>query len=110
MTEIPYDIYESDQEIVVIIPLWWVKTDSINVFLEKNILKIIWKREKPKLKENFIPQKEDCYWWEFSTEIQLPLTVFFDKIKPQFTKENILIVVIPKYSIPDKKKLDITYL
>ncbi len=109
MPKIPYDIYESDQEIVVVVPLWWVKPETLNVYLEKNILKIEWIRQKPSLKENLVPQKEDCYWWDFSAEIHLPLTVYFDKIQPHLTKENILIVTVPKYSLPKKMKLDIQY-
>jgi len=110
MPNIPYDIYESDQEIVVVVPLWGVKPESIDVYLEKNVLKINWTRTKPALKENLVPQKEDCYWGDFTAEIQLPLTVYFDKIQPQLTKENILLVTVPKYSLPEKMKLDVKYL
>jgi len=106
-TNIPYDVYESDNEIVVVLPLWGVNKESLNILLNKNILKIKWKREKPKLKDNLVPQKEDCYWWEFNTEIQLPLTVYFDKIKVVLTKENILIITIPKYQLPEDIKLTI---
>ena len=38
MTSIPYDVYESDAEIVVVVPLWGVSQDSLNIFLDKNIL------------------------------------------------------------------------
>lgn len=110
MTKIPYDIYESDEEIVVVLPLWWVKPESINVVLEKSTLKITWIRQKPNLKENLVPQKEDCYWWEFLAQIQLPLTVYFDKIQAQLTKENILLVTVPKYKLPENMKLEIKYL
>jgi len=110
MPNIPYDIYESDQEIVVVVPLWGVKPESIDVYLEKNVLKINGTRTKPALKENLVPQKEDCYWGDFTAEIQLPLTVYFDQIQPQLTKENILLVTVPKYSLPEKMKLDVKYL
>ena len=78
--------------------------------MEKNILKIQWTRTKPQLEENLVPQKEDCYWWNFTAEIHLPLTVYFDKIQPQLTKENILIVTVPKYALPEKMKLEVQYL
>ena len=110
MTQIPYDIYESDDEIVVVLPLWWVSADSISILLDKNILKVSWLRKKPDLKENLVPQKEDCYWWEFSMDIQLPLTVYFDKINPILTKENILLVTVPKYKLPEQIRLEVKQL
>ena len=109
-TTIPYDIYESESEIVVIMPLWGVKKESIDVSLEKNILNITGKRIKPSLKDNLVSQKEDCYWWEFQAQIQLPLTIYFDKIKVNLTKENILFITVPKYTIPDDLKLKVEIL
>ncbi len=106
-TTIPYDIYESESEIVVIMPLWGVRQESIDVSLEKNILHIAWKRVKPELKDNLVAQKEDCYWWDFQAQIQLPLTIYFDKIKVNLTQENILLITVPKYTIPDDLKLKV---
>ena len=109
-TSIPYDIYESENEIVVILPLWWVNKNSIDIKLNKNILSVNGTRQKPELKDDLIPQKEDCYWGAFATEIELPLTVFFDKIKAVLTKENILIITIPKYKLPQDVKLSVEVL
>ncbi len=107
MTSIPYDIFESDTEILVLLPLWWVKQESIDVKLNKNVLTIIWNRKRPELKDDLVPQKEEAYWWEFKVEIQLPLTVYFEQIKAQLTKENILLIIIPKYKLPQDIKLQI---
>ena len=107
MTSIPYDVYESDVEIVVVVPLWGVSQDSLNIFLDKNVLKISWLRKKPQLKENLVPQKEDCYWWDFELQVQLPLTVKFEEIQPILTNENILLVTVPKYKLPDQMKLEV---
>lgn len=106
-TTIPYDVYESDLEIVVILPLGGVNKESISVSLDKNILLVSGVRKRPELKDDLVAQKQDCYWWEFTAEIQLPLTVYFDKIKPVLTKENILIVTIPKYKLPENLKLEV---
>jgi len=106
-TTIPYDIYESENEIVVIMPLWGVKKESIDVSLEKNILHIVWKRIKPELKDNLVAQKEDCYRGDFQAQIQLPLTIYFDKIKVSLTQENILLITVPKYNIPNDLKLKV---
>jgi len=110
MINIPYDIYESDMEIVVIMPLWWVKKESLNIKLDKNNLSISWVREKPELKDNLIAEKEDCFWWEFKDDIQLPLTVYFDKIQVKLSWENILQIIVPKYKLPEDMKLQVEFI
>jgi len=109
-TKIPHDIYESENEIVVILPLWWVKKESLDVKLEENLLIVEGKREKPELKDNLVLQKEECYWGEFKISIALPMTVYFDRIKPVLTKENILVINIPKYVLPKDIKLSVEVL
>ena len=107
MTSIPYDIFESDIEIVVLLPLWWVNQESLDIKLNKNLLTVIWNRKRPELKDDLVAQKEEAYWWEFKVEIQLPLTVYFEKIKAQLAKENILIITVPKYKLPQDIKLQV---
>ena len=80
MPEIPYDLYDSPQEILIIIPLGWVKKDSLRLNIQDYRLFIEWERTFPSLKENLVPVKEDCYWWGISLAIDLPSQVYFDQI------------------------------
>ncbi|UFX82815.1 Hsp20/alpha crystallin family protein [Candidatus Absconditicoccus praedator] len=105
--DIPMDVYDSDQELVVIIPLGGVLKDSIEIYLEKTTLNIKANRKQPDLKETLQPVQQDCYWGEFSKSIQLPQNVYFDKIYTQLTKENILIITVPKVIIPEKVKIEV---
>lgn len=105
--DIPIDIYDSDQEIVILIPLWWVNKDSIEVFLEKTSLVIRWERTIPNLKEIMSPIQQECFRWSFGKTIQLPQNIYFDKIQSTLTKENILLIIVPKIMIPEKIKLDV---
>ena len=57
---IPYDIYESPQELVIFLPFWWVKKESINLSIRDYKLVISWVRLKPEIKESLIPLKESC--------------------------------------------------
>ncbi len=105
---IPTDIYESPREIVILIPLWWVDKQSIELFCEDYKLQIKWIRLKPALKEDFVLQQDECYWGEFQQEVQLPPYVYFDRIHSLVTIDNILIVTIPKSLQPGGKlKLDV---
>lgn len=103
--EIPFDIYESPEEIVIVIPLWWVSKNNIEIFLEKNKLIIQWERKAPNLKETLKLTKWECFWGKFTKIIELPLNIYFDKIHSKLTEDNILIIIIPKIIIPEKIKI-----
>ncbi len=106
---IPYDIYESPQELVIILPLGWVDKSSLKLAIKDYRLVITWKRNKPKVKDNFIPLREDCYRGEISQVIDLPPQVYFDKIHSKLTPENILHIIVPKALIPEKISLEVEY-
>ncbi len=108
--EIPMDVFESTQELVIIIPLGWVRRESISIFLERTTLSISWNREMPKVKESLQTIQQECFWWYFEKKIDLPTNVYFDKIQTELTKENILIVTVPKIIIPEKVKLEVRHL
>lgn len=107
--EIPMDVYESKEEILVMMPLWGVDKSSIEVILENTSIKVKWKRNQPKIKDNMVIAKQECYWWDFGKTINLPQNVYFEKIHTKLTSDNILLIVVPKVIIPDKVKLDIQF-
>lgn len=104
---IPYDIYESPKEMVVILPLAGVLKSNISITLSQYELNITWKRTKPNLKSDLTNVKEDCYWWEFVQTILLPQWVFFEKIHSHFGWDNILTITIPKLQIPESIQISI---
>lgn len=106
---IPYDVYESPQELVILLPLWWVRKESIKLSIKDYRLVIVWERIKPKVKDNLIPLKEECYRWLIDQTIDLPPQVYFDKIHSKLTPDNTLQVIIPKALIPEKISLEVEY-
>lgn len=54
---VPYDMYESEQEIVIIMPLWWVNKDSLNLKIEDYKLLIQWKKGINRVKRFFNSNK-----------------------------------------------------
>ena len=103
--DIPYDIYESPTEVVIVMPLWWVKKESIELKVEDYRLVIHWVREKLELREDFVPLKEECYRWDINLVIDLPPQSYFDRIHSKLTSDSILQVVIPKAIVPDHNDL-----
>jgi len=107
MPEIPFDVYESPQEIVIILPLGGVKKSSIDLKIEEYRVVVRGERIAPKLKSGFSPLKEVCYRWKIEKKIDLPPQVYFDKIHSQLTPENVLHIIVPKSNIPEKIELEI---
>lgn len=106
---IPYDIYESPQEIVIILPLGGVKKESLKINIKDYRLVITGERIKPKVKDHLIPLKEECYRWPIDQVIDLPPQVYFDKIHSKLTPDNILQIIVPKALIPEKITLEVEY-
>ncbi len=105
--KIPYDIYESPNEMVIVMPLWWVKKETIDLSIDDYRLVIKWIREKIILKDDCLPLKEDCYWWEIEQVLDLPPQTYFDKIHSKLSAENILQIIVPKAMVPEKIKLEV---
>lgn len=109
MPRIPYDIYESPQEIVILLPLWGVKKETLKLSIKDYRLVITWERIKPKVKDNLISLKEECYRWNIEQVIDLPPQVYFDKIHSKLTPDNTLQIIVPKALIPEKISLEVEY-
>lgn len=108
--EIPIDMYESKEEIVIIIPLWWVLRSSIKVQYADNRLSIFGSRKQPKLKEWLVSIEDNCYWGDFARDVVLPPNIYHEKVHVQLRPENTMIVIVPKMLIPEKIDFKIEYL
>jgi HSP20 family molecular chaperone IbpA len=109
MPIIPYDIYESPQELVLFLPLGGVRKESIHLSIKNYRLVIAWERIQPMIKETLLPLKESCYRGPIHQEIDLPPQVYFDKIHSKLSPDNILQVIIPKALIPERIELEVEY-
>ncbi len=107
MVDVPVDMYASSSEIVIVIPVWWTNKESLSITLDKKSLIIRWERVAPVFKETIVPLQEMCFWWIFEKRVELPDSVYFDKIHSELTPENILIVTVPKIMRPDEIPVNI---
>lgn len=104
---IPYDIYESPSEMVIIMPLGGVKKESVDISIDDYRLVIRWTRKKIELKDDCVPLKEECYRWDIEQKLDLPPQAYFDKIHSKLTWDNILQIIVPKSIVPEKIKLEV---
>ena len=104
---IPYDMYESSQELLIIIPLGGVKKESLSLKIEDYKLLIEAERSNPEVKENLVSIREECYRGKLHQIIDLPAQIYFEKIHSKLTPENTLQIIIPKALVPEKIVVEI---
>ena len=104
---IPYDMYESSQELLIIMPLGGVKKESLSLKIEDYKLLIEGERSNPEVKENLVSIREECYWGKLDQIIDLPAQIYFEKIHSKLTPENTLQIIIPKALVPEKIVVEI---
>ena len=104
---IPYDMYESSQELLIIMPLGGVKKESLSLKIEDYKLLIEGERSNPEVKENLVSIREECYWGKLHQIIDLPAQIYFEKIHSKLTPEKTLQIIIPKALVPEKIVVEI---
>ena len=104
---IPYDMYESSQELLIIMPLGGVKKESLSLKIEDYKLLIEGERSNPEVKENLVSIREECYWGKLHQIIDLPAQIYFEKVHSKLTPENTLQIIIPKALVPEKIVVEI---
>ena len=104
---IPYDMYESSQELLIIMPHGGVKKESLSLKIEDYKLLIEGERSNPEVKENLVSIREECYWGKLHQIIDLPAQIYFEKIHSKLTPENTLQIIIPKALVPEKIVVEI---
>ncbi len=104
---IPVDIFESSQELVLMVPLWWVEKETLQLSIDNFKLIISWVRRKPLIRNDFALLQSECYWWPITQSIDLPTNIVYDQIHSTLSKENILHITLPKYGIPSEVSITI---
>ncbi len=105
--QIALDILENDEHMTIIAPIAWVEMSEIDLYLNKNVLTLRGKREKPIIYESDVKvRNSECFWWKFVRNIILPENLNFKKIRAVM-ENNLLMVSIPKQLLSAKNiKID----
>lgn len=100
--QVALDIIEKWDAIVIVAPIAWVDLDDIDLSVNKSVLTVSWKRNKP---ENYyewnIIRNSECFWGSFVRNVILPENMDFDNIKAVM-ENNLLIINIPKLNFDSK--------
>ena len=100
------DVYQTENEIVIVAPIAGVKADDIDISLSGDMITIKGKREMDP-KENEVDYLyQECFWGSFSRTIILPCEIDPEKVKATF-KEGVLRIYLPKLQKEKVKKIKI---
>lgn len=93
--QLALDIYQTDDEIVILSAIAGVSEDDLNISVTDEVLTIKGKRHlENKVNEQDYLTKE-CFWGDFSRSIVLPASADSSKIAASF-KNGILKITIPR--------------
>lgn len=100
------DVYQTDDEIVIVAPVAGVSPDEIDISLSGDMITIKGKREMNP-KENEVDYLyQECFWGSFSRTIILPSEIDPEKVRA-ILKEGILKIHLPKIKKEKVKKIKI---
>jgi HSP20 family protein len=103
--ELAVDMYQTDEELVILSAIAGVKPEDLSLYLEGDVLFIEGERKKPtEEKGDYFLQ--ECYWGKFSRKIVLPVEINPEKISATF-KDGILTIRLQKISKERRKKISI---
>lgn len=93
--ELPVDVIETHDSLVVIAPVPGVDPEHIDIRLDGDVLTIrgTRQRELQKTAEHFY--SEECFWGNFSRSVILPVEVKAEEAHAQF-KNGLLTFIVPK--------------
>jgi HSP20 family protein len=99
------DVYQTEKDLVVSSAIAGVSPEELDIKIEKDILTIRGRREKPSNEQGdyFI---RECFWGTFSKEIILPVEVDSGRVSAEM-KNGVLIIRMPKILRENKKKIEI---
>ena len=101
--ELAVDMYQTDEELVILSAIAGVKAEDLNLYLEGDVIFIEGERKKP-VEERGDYFLQECYWGKFSRKIVLPVEINPEKISATF-KDGILTIRIQKISKERKRKI-----
>lgn len=100
------DMYEKDNSYYIIAPAAGVQPDDIEIELNDEYILIKGKRQQDTLNANKNYVLQECYWGNFSRQIEFPSSVDSEKAAATF-KDGMLTICIPKVRSAQTKTLKI---
>ncbi len=103
--QLSIDVYQTKDELVIQSAIAGIKSESLDIALEGDVITIKGSRKKP-IEEEADYFTQECHWGKFSREIILPVETDPNLAKASM-KEGILTIRIPKIFREKKRKISV---
>lgn len=103
--QLTIDVYQTENDLVIQSAIAGIKPENLDISIEKDIIIIKGKREKP-LEENGDYFTQECFFGPFSREIIMPAEVDSARATAEM-KNGILTIRIPKVLKEKKRKITV---
>lgn len=100
--ELQVDVYNFKDSIVLVAQVAGIDRSTISLSLKDDVLYIRGKVVSPFENEEEYLHTGECQWGFFSRPVILPQDVQLQNITAKVTKENVLMVTVPKIKEPDE--------
>lgn len=75
--------------------------ESVEIKLLGTTLTVVGQRICPVSREKYMMIHDQCFRGSFEKKVELPESVYFDKIYSELSSDNVLTIVVPKVIIPE---------
>ncbi|MDY6820558.1 MAG: Hsp20/alpha crystallin family protein [Deferribacterota bacterium] len=102
----PVDIYENDEEVVIMLEIPGVEKDEIDIFIDENMLKIEGVKNPPYDNKKEDIYRLECPYGKFKRVFNIGVRVDKNKVNASYN-DGVLKIVLPKDDTSKQKKIDI---
>jgi len=91
--EVPVDMYQTKDCVILEIPMAGVKANDVEIYTEGDQIVIEGQRKLPEEERDYLI--EECFWGRFSRIVRIPVEVDFEEIEASL-RDGLLTIKIPK--------------
>ncbi|MEW6231438.1 MAG: Hsp20/alpha crystallin family protein [Chloroflexota bacterium] len=91
----PTDVYETDEELVVMLDLAAVSQDDLEIAIEDNVLHVRGRRQEPFPSNKISVYRMEIPYGDFEAHIHLPVRIARDEVQASY-ENGLLAIRMPK--------------
>ena len=105
--ELAIDVYETETNVFVVVPLAGVKSADLDVVINENVIHITWERKNPFDEYSDKLYSSECFWGKFERKFTLPTSVDTRNMMATF-RNGILLIEADRVAPSWVKRLSIS--
>jgi HSP20 family protein len=103
----PMDIYETEDDLVVVMEIAGMRTEDIHVLFEKDLLSITGRRTESSYASKTRLHQMEIDYGDFERTLRIPFPLKVDEIRATY-RGGFLIITVPKRKEPISKTVEVS--